>query len=133
MLPMPISGSSVSAEVLNAEHYQALDMALTRLLATRIAHESLSQLMDGIPIWSIFDQGSALINFVNSPIQNHIELCDGAEAMADAFINAFNTRTLVFDASVSPGESETHHVYYYTGKADTSIATTSIPGYCARK
>lgn len=101
MLPMPSGGSTVSAQVLDVDHYEALDTALSNVLSTKIARESLSQLMDGLPTWPVYEQGSGLINHVGAPIRQHVELCEGAEEMADAFIGAFNTPALEFDAPVS--------------------------------
>lgn len=98
MLPMP--GGTISAQAMDAERYKTLDAALSHVLRTKIAHESISQLMDGLPLWPVYCQSAALINTIDAPIQQHLELCNGAEEMADAFIASFSTANLIFDAAV---------------------------------
>ncbi len=100
MLPMP--GGTVSAQVMDADHYNALNTALSHVLSTKIAHESISQLMDGLPLWSVYRQGRGLVNVRDAPIRLHDELCEGAEELADAFVAGFSTASLVFDVAVSP-------------------------------
>lgn len=99
MIPMP--GGTVSAQVLDTDHYDALDSALSHVLATKIARDSISQLMDGLPVWSVYVQTFTLLNHIGAPIREHLELCDGAVELADSFLASFSTASLVFDASVS--------------------------------
>lgn len=95
-------GGTISPQVLDVDHYEALDRPLRNVLATRIARETLAQLMDGLPLWGVFAQNQGLINVKNTPLKQHTELCSGATDMVDAFMSKFNTSALTFHAPVRP-------------------------------
>jgi hypothetical protein len=95
-------GETVSPQLLAIEHYEALDVALTRLLSTQSAHETFAQLFDGLPPFSVVAETFGARNTVDAPIRQHTKLCKGAAEKADTFIANFNTASLYFSAQVRP-------------------------------
>ncbi len=99
MLPMP-SGGSVSPQLLAPCHYEAFHTALSHLLSTDIARETVAQLMDGLPLYSTVLDTRGAVNLRGAPIQRHQELCPGSYELADDFVRSFDANSLQFPASV---------------------------------
>ena len=91
---------TLSPQLLDVEHYQTLDVALTHLLSTQSAHDAIAQLFDGLPPFSVVAETFGARNTVDAPIRQHTTLCKGAAEKADTFISNFNTASLCFSAPV---------------------------------
>lgn len=126
---IPMLGGTLSAQALDPDHYEALDKALSHLLSTQIARESLSQLMDGLPVWSVYRQNFSHINIIDAPIRQHLELCEGAQEMADAFIAKFSTAALLFDPAVSVVKC---HVSPQEALLTLAQGAANVPGHHCR-
>lgn len=98
LLPMP--DGNTSPQVLDPEHYAAFDSAMSNVLGTDIARQTIAQLMDGIPLYPVHSLKYGLINFHGAPVQSHIELCPNAQENADKFIANFSPAELQFNPSV---------------------------------
>lgn len=99
ILPMP--GGTASPQLLDAAHYDAFSRALLHLLATDSARETLAQLMDGLPLFSVVKNTVGAINLNDAPIRQHTTLCEGSRDRAKEFISQFNPASLQFEPSVS--------------------------------
>lgn len=98
---LPIPKGTVSVQLLDPLHYEHFHTALSRLLSTDIAKETLSQLMDGLPLFDVLVDTAGVNNLEDAPILEHTQLCPGAVELADEFIATFNANLLLFDATVS--------------------------------
>ncbi|OAQ96772.1 hypothetical protein LLEC1_00647 [Akanthomyces lecanii] len=98
LLPMP--GGTVSPQLLDPAHHEAFQMALSRLLSTENARETVAQLMDGLPLYHILRGTAGVNNLSGAPIQQHTALCEGSTERADEFISSFDVNLLQLSASL---------------------------------
>lgn len=98
LLPMP--DGNTSPQALDPDHYEAFDRAMSNVLGTDIARQTIAQLMDGIPLYPVHSLKSGLINFQGAPVQKHLELCPNAQENADKFIANFRPAQLQLNSSV---------------------------------
>lgn len=97
---LPTPNGAASPQLLDPDHFQVFTDALSNILSLDIARETIAQLFDGIPTWSVLLESESIRNTVNAPVRKHAVLCDGALESADAFIAAFDPVALQFDPSV---------------------------------
>lgn len=98
LLPMP--NGTISAQLLDPEHFQALDTAMENILSLDTSRDTLAQLFDGIPTISVLFEARGVRHSEGAPVQEHKTLCDGAMDRAKAFIAAFDLLALQFDPVV---------------------------------
>lgn len=91
---------TISPQVLDPDHYQALNTAISNILSLEISRDTLAQLFDGIPTISVLIEARGARNTKGAPVREHEVLCDGAFDKADAFIADFNISALQFDPLV---------------------------------
>lgn len=106
ILPMP--GGTVSAQLLDPVHYESFQTAVSQLLSTEIARETIAQLMDGLPLFSVLRGTAGVNNLSCAPIKQHTALCEGTAEHADAFISSFDVNLLRFNPSVSVPQKITY-------------------------
>lgn len=89
----------MSLQDLDAEHGTPLQLALTNLLSTPVAEFTYAQIVDGMPVSSVYAENHWFRE--DFPVMQHYELCPGALEKTRAFRSDFNYSFLSFDPQVS--------------------------------
>lgn len=118
---LPTPNGTASAQLLDPDHFQALTDALSNILSLEITRETIAQLFDGIPTWSVLLESQGTRNTKGAPVRKHTVLCDGALESAEAFIAAFDPLAIQYDPSVS--QCLSHVSYKYT---NSLVAVASV-------
>lgn len=81
LVPTPVG--SMPPATLDSLHFRALNKAVSRLLATNIARQTLAQLMDGLPTLDVIKWCLSANNLKGSPLMLHKTLYPGAQDNAN--------------------------------------------------
>lgn len=89
------------SEVLDVNHQKIFATAMSNLLSTEIAEQTLAQILDGLPLrdvaWSLraFDYNRS------HPVFSHVELCPGVLEMTRMLRDALDPSAMVLRTDVS--------------------------------
>ncbi|KAJ6785168.1 hypothetical protein PWT90_09564 [Aphanocladium album] len=97
---LPVSGGTMSPQTLDPDQFEALDKALSHLLATEAATQTLAQLMDGLPLLDVSKACLSANNLKGSPLKTHTKLCSGSLEKAEKLITDFNATQLQYDPAL---------------------------------
>ncbi|KAJ0124722.1 hypothetical protein J7T55_006063 [Diaporthe amygdali] len=88
----------ISLENVESNRYEIFRNAISRILRTEAARQTYAQLVDGLPIADVaWDRRYPGIFGYEHPIEDHNELCPGAEQKISDFIQDFDVNSLLFD------------------------------------
>lgn len=90
-----------SVDMLDGAHRDALALAISRVLSTELAETTYAQILDGLPLESVVDDGPAyLLPPEHMFWGTHLELCPGVLERIKEFRANFSISILKFDAMV---------------------------------
>lgn len=83
---------------LDSEHLDPLRRAIRNILLTPIAEETYGQIIDGLPLHSVYEQDHAC--WEDAPVMEHTELCAGVLQKTRDFCSTFDILYLDLDIQV---------------------------------
>ncbi|GAW20479.1 hypothetical protein ANO14919_099850 [Xylariales sp. No.14919] len=92
--------NSGPAPLLDQDHYEALDTAVRRVLATDLAFETYAQIIDGLPTFEVARDRCGPILDRRHPIRLHTQLCSEALRIARIMIDTVDIRHFSFQTSL---------------------------------
>lgn len=87
-------------DILDEQHRSAVILAVTNILSTSQAEITLAQLVDGLPLRDVAKEGRGHTIGIGHPLQEHMELCDGALDRTRACLGALEVSKLRIEQSV---------------------------------
>lgn len=94
-------GPKVSIEdILDVQHRSAAILAITNVLSASRAEITMAQLIDGLPLRNIAKEGRGHTISIGHPLQEHLELCEGALDRTRAWLRALEVSKLRIEHSV---------------------------------
>ncbi|KAM0350577.1 hypothetical protein ACHAPU_003061 [Fusarium lateritium] len=104
---MSLNGTSHlgTVEVLDAQHRQAFEQALMRVLETNVAEQTFAEIIDGLPTCRSYSEFHWSQD--GHPATHHLELCPGMLDKAREFRSAFVSTSLSFKLSLLGAFAET--------------------------
>lgn len=94
----------MSLEHLDSEHLEPPKRALNNLLSTTIVEQTYAQIVDGMPIASVYAEDHWFRE--GNPVMQHEELCPGVLEKTRSFRSQFDVLSLEFPSKVEITYSE---------------------------
>lgn len=92
--------SLVTVADLDAEHRSVFAQAISTVLNTDLAELTFAQIIDGVPLPSVFTDNQYGGLDIDHPLHRHTELCPGVLEKAREYRDAFNPDELSFSSRV---------------------------------
>lgn len=93
--------SKASINILDGPHRDAVVVAISRVLSTKIAETTYAQIVDGLPLLEVLKDIYGDLTCPNNPIYQHTQLKEGTVDMVRRFRKEFDPNIIQFDVPVS--------------------------------